>query len=217
VADLHRDTCDLQHPGSPSETVAALRQRGDELDFLVLADSVLVLDTGSTPHVITDDREANVGQRFRAAMDTLPTGSSEHADELRRYVETLRAYRNRASGFWVASSDPAAADQAITGTMPVTDVHAAVLLSDGASRLVDRFQLATWSQLVKLISSDGPAALIDHIRKAEHSDPDGQRWPRGKATDDATAAHVSCDPPTDPRHMPASQLMCDRPRRLSIT
>lgn len=73
VADLHRDTCDLQHPGSPSATVVVLRQVGDELDYLVLADPVLVLDTASSRRVITDDRESQVGRRFRAAMDALPT------------------------------------------------------------------------------------------------------------------------------------------------
>jgi Protein phosphatase 2C len=204
VADLHRGTCDLHHPGSPSATVVALRQVGDQLDYLVLADSVLVLDTASSTRVITDDREADVGRRFRAPMDALPTGSPEHADELRHYVETMRAYRNQPGGFWVASSDPAAADEAIMGTTTTVDTHAAVLLSDGASRLVDRFQLATWSQLVKLVSSDGPTALIDRVREAERSDPDGQRWPRGKSSDDATAAYARCDPPTDPGHKSAS-------------
>jgi hypothetical protein len=197
LADLHRDTCDLYHPGSPSATVVVLRQLGDKLDYLVLADSVLVLETASTTRVITDDRESQVGRRFRAAMDALPTGSPDHTDELRRYVETMRGYRNQSGGFWVASSDPAAADEAITGTTTTADTHAALLLSDGASRLVDRFQLATWSQLVKLASSDGPAGIIDRVREAERSDPDGQRWPRGKSSDDATAAYASCDPPTD--------------------
>lgn len=90
----------------------------------------------------------------------------------------------------MASSDPAAADEAITGRTTTADTHAAILLSDGA-RLVDRFQLATGSHLVELVISDGPAALIDRVREAEHSAPVGQRWPRGKASDDATAAYVS--------------------------
>jgi hypothetical protein len=116
----------------------------------------------------------------------------------------MRAYSNQPGGFWVASGDPTAADEAITGMVPVTSLHAAVLLSEGASRLVDRFQLATWSQLVKLVSSDGPPALIDRVHEAERSDPDGQRWPRGKSSDDATAAYVTCDPPTDPQHKAVS-------------
>jgi len=194
VADLHRETCDLRHPGSPSATVAALRQVGDELDYLVLADSVLLLDNGLSTQVVTDDREGEVGQQFRATMDALPSGSREHSDELRRYVEMMRDYRNQPGGFWVASSDPAAADEAITGTIMTADVHSAVLLSDGASRLVDRFHLATWPQLVKLVATDGPDALIDRVREAEQSDPVGHRWPRGKASDDATAAYVLPQP-----------------------
>jgi hypothetical protein len=66
----------------------------------------------------------------------------------------------------------------------------AVLLSDGASRLADRFQLATWDQLVKLLATDGPDALIDRVREAERSDPDGQRWPR--------ASPATMQPPPTP-------------------
>jgi hypothetical protein len=55
VADRHRDTCDLHHPGSPSATVVALRQIGDQLDYPVLADSVLLLNTGSSVRAVTDE------------------------------------------------------------------------------------------------------------------------------------------------------------------
>jgi len=34
----------------------------------------------------------------------------------------------------------------------------------------------------------GPEAIITQVRAAEASDPDGQRWPRGKRHDDASAA-----------------------------
>src|SRR6266567_1579128 len=44
VADLHKDTCDLAHPGSPSATVAAIRARDTDVDYLVLSDAVVVLD-----------------------------------------------------------------------------------------------------------------------------------------------------------------------------
>ena len=36
VAALHADTCDLGHPGSPSATVAILREQPDAVDCLVL-------------------------------------------------------------------------------------------------------------------------------------------------------------------------------------
>ncbi|WP_199564886.1 hypothetical protein [Spongiactinospora rosea] len=96
---------------------------------------------------------------------------------------------NRESGFWVASVDPLAAEHALTGSVPATAVKAAAVLSDGASRLVDLFALATWRQTMDLLRDDGPAALIEAVRHAEHSDPHGERRPRGKPFDDATAAY----------------------------
>ncbi|MBB5075811.1 protein phosphatase 2C domain-containing protein [Nonomuraea endophytica] len=188
VASLHDGTCDLSHPGSPSATVVMLRRTADAVQWLVLADSVLVLDAGE-PMVICDDREAQIGASHRAEMDALPSGTPEHTQAHRHYVETLRSYRNRDGGFWVAATDPHAADQALTGSMPLDKVHAAALLSDGASRPVDRFAITTWPHTLDLLADQGPQALLRQVRDAEHSDPEGKRWPRGKAYDDATAAY----------------------------
>lgn len=193
VATLHEATCDLSHPGSPSATVVMLRHAGDAVDWLVLADSVLILDTGdmADPIVICDDREAQVGAAYRARMDALDASSPEHVAAHREYVEALRAHRNRDGGFWVASVDPLAAQQALTGTAPADKIRAAALISDGASRLVDRFHLATWHDTLDILDQHGPAELIRRVREAEHSDPEGERWPRGKAFDDATAVQVT--------------------------
>ena len=37
-------------------------------------------------------------------------------------------------------------------------------------------------------AEQGPEAIIQQVRAAEGSDPDGKRWPRGKRHDDASAA-----------------------------
>ncbi|MEV5413579.1 protein phosphatase 2C domain-containing protein [Thermopolyspora sp. NPDC052614] len=189
VASLHDSTCDLAHPGSPSATVVVLRQTAGELEWLVLADSVLVLDARETePLVVCDEREGQIGARYRAAMNALPGGTPEHTQALREYIQAMREHRNRDGGFWVASIDPLAAEQALTGTVPADRVAAAAVLSDGASRLVDRFELATWRQALDVLAQDGPEELISRVRAAERSDPVGSRWPRGKIFDDATAA-----------------------------
>ncbi|MET8140824.1 integrase [Sphaerisporangium sp. NPDC005288] len=192
VTSMHDSTCDLTHAGSPSATVVMLRRTGDVLQWLVLADSVLVLDVAGAaePMVICDDREAKVGARYRSRMDALPGGSTEHGQAHREYVEVMRRHRNRDGGFWVASVDPLAAEQALTGSMPIQDVRAAALLTDGVSRLVDRFELATWRELLDLLDTSGPSALIRRVRQSERSDPQGRRWPRGKTFDDATAAYA---------------------------
>lgn len=171
--------------------MVALRQVEGEIQSLVLADSVLILVPQDGNALVTSDtREAAVGARFRGDMDALPSGSPEHAEQLRRYIETMRDYRNRTDGFWVASSSPEAAKEAITSTIEASAIRIAILLSDGASRLTDRFGLASWQELTAIVNSAGPEALIGRVRDAENSDPEGHRWPRGKSHDDATAAII---------------------------
>ncbi|MEV5695828.1 hypothetical protein [Micromonospora globbae] len=189
TAALHEDTCHLDEPGTPSATVIMLRRNRDQLEYLVLADSVLVLDQAdAAPLVISDDREAQVGRNYRATMDSLTNGTPEHDQARRDYVQALRAHRNKPGGFWVAAADPGVANEAIVGSRPIKDVTAAALLSDGASRLADRFGLTDWPGLLTILHDHGPAELIRRVRAAENSDPYGTRWPRGKTHDDATAA-----------------------------
>ena len=74
--------------------------------------------------------------------------------------------------------------------VPGNSLHRAVLLSDGASRLVDPFQLATWEELLALLAVNGPDELLRQVRAAEAVDPEGRQWPRTKRSDDATAVYL---------------------------
>ncbi|MDX6739282.1 protein phosphatase 2C domain-containing protein [Actinocorallia sp. A-T 12471] len=153
VALKHADTCDLSHRATPAATVLALRERPEGVEYLVLADSVLLLDSGGSVEVV----------------------SHEYA----------RTY---------AAADPSAASRAITGARPPGALRRAALLTDGATRLTDRFKILGWQELLTLLAADGPEALIDQTRSAEDADPDCQRWPRTKRHDDATAALVVLEP-----------------------
>ncbi|WP_433185469.1 integrase [Actinoallomurus sp. CA-150999] len=94
-----------------------------------------------------------------------------------------------AEGSGFAAADPRVAGQALTGSAPLRDVRRAALLTDGATRLADRFGLADWPGTLATLAERGPVALIEQVREAERSDPHGQRWPRNKRHDDATAAY----------------------------
>ncbi|MFI8213994.1 hypothetical protein [Streptomyces werraensis] len=191
VNSLHSDTCELDQEAVPASTVVMIRERGEVLDYLVLSDSVLVLDLGEDGiQTITDKRvEAVAGAEMRAALQG-PTGTPEHAAQVSALVTVQRRLRNQPDGYWVAATNPAAADEAITGTISIAQVRQAALLTDGASRLADSFGALSWAQLLDLLRTEGPAALIAHTREAELTDPVGERWPRFKLSDDATAAYV---------------------------
>jgi hypothetical protein len=77
-----------------------------------------------------------------------------------------------------------------TGTLPSKSLQRAVLLSDGASRLVDLFELATWEELLAMLDENGPDELLRQVRAAGAVDPEGRQWPRTKRSDDATAVYL---------------------------
>lgn len=181
AAALHGPACDLADPNTPSATVAAVRFTPDRLDYLVLADSVLVVDlVDSDPLVVTDDRINAAEQEVRRLH---PAGEKLTR---REFDAGLARYRNVPGGFWTAGADPRAAGEALTGSVPLAGVAGLALLTDGASRLVDTFGLLDWRALLDLLHTQGPQALIARVRDAERADPDGRRWPRSKRHDDAT-------------------------------
>jgi hypothetical protein len=100
----------------------------------------------------------------------------------------LKEFRNQAGGFWVASTVPEAADHAVTGTLDASEVRRVVLMTDGVSRLVERYGWS-WQQIIDVSCSDGPAAVIDAVREAERATAPGTY--RGKLHDDATLALCS--------------------------
>jgi Protein phosphatase 2C len=168
---LHEDTCDLTNPDSPSATVATIRARDGKLDYLLLADSPLIIDQNGRVDAIIDDRTTHL---------------SDYS------VEGVRAARNNPNGFYVASTLPDAAYHAVHGSIHTTGLRRAALLSDGAARLVERFHLADWKQLLDLLATEGPEELIRRTRLAEQAETEAEQAERrGKKHDDATAVLVT--------------------------
>lgn len=141
VAALHPE-CDLSNPGTPSATVAILRERPGFLDHLVLTDSPVVLEGAEGFTVHTDLRVDGVLPEVRAEVERYETHTAEHREALRRLVTEQRQTRNTPTGYWVAASDTEAAAHALVGSTPTEDVRAGAVLSDGASRLVTEYGMA---------------------------------------------------------------------------
>jgi hypothetical protein len=183
VAALHRHSCDLASPISPQATVAMMRLHGARVDYLVLADAYVVLETsGSGPRMITDPREVEARNEASSMLDGLTTGTHEHDVAMSSATEALRARRNQPGGYWIAKDDPEAAGQAVVGSIPLEQLDGVALLSNGAGRIVDPYGLADWPGVLSLLRTTGPDEILHRIREAE---TEAQR------PDDATVAF--CD------------------------
>lgn len=175
TTDEHGPGCDLTHPLTPASTVAMVRLADDRIDWLVLGDATVTwLMKDGTTEAVTDDR-----------VDRLRDAPVIVAD-VRRYDPAFVAkIRNQPEGFWVAAADRAAAYESLTGSLPRAQVSAVGLLTDGVTRLVERYDW-TWRDVFDRANLYGPRHLIEAVRQAESTDPDPGRW-RGKPHDDATA------------------------------
>ncbi len=190
VSGLHRGTCDLSAPGTPATVVVMARAHGEVFEYLVLGDSTIVIDGSAGLTVVTDRRIDGVAAEERKVMEELPTGTPEHQAARIRFVTLQRELRNKPGGYWTASTDPQAAHEALTGSVPLAGVTRASLLSDGTTRFTE-FGLGSWGELLSVLDLWGPAAVFSRIREAEAADPSGRRWPRAKRRDDVAVVHFT--------------------------
>jgi hypothetical protein len=191
VTAAHADTCDITHSGTPSATVAIVRERDNALGYLVLSDTTIIFDCYTDLHIITDDSVEQVAVTELNASRRQRAGTPAHDKRLHDLIAAQRRLRNTSEGYWLAGTRPEAADYAITGSVPLTDLRRAALLSDGAAQLVEPFQITDWLGFLDILNKRGPRQLIGQISEAEASGPDGQRWPRHKPHDDATIAYLT--------------------------
>ena len=160
----HVGTCDLRNPDSPSSTVAILRCGAGFVDFIVLGDSAVVIEHEDGGLLVAhDDRTAYLSDYSVAGVSRL---------------------RNSDEGFWVASNRPEAADEAIAGRVAAADVTRAALMTDGVTRLVERYG-RSWLELLERMDKQGPRRLVADVRAEELAAPPGAY--RGKLHDDVTA------------------------------
>lgn len=185
--------CDLANPSTPAATVCLLRDAGTELEYLILCDNSLIIDTGTETALLVDDRFARAVQQIRTdyLVGDVPIGSEAHQARVRAASTRKRELTNTPGGYWIAAANPEAAEHAVTGRLPLRGqgaVRRAVLLTDGASCAVDVFGLYDWNTLLDLVTDRGPQELIRQVRLAETADFDGHAQPRFKSHDDATVA-----------------------------
>ncbi|MGW4206980.1 protein phosphatase 2C domain-containing protein [Lentzea sp. NPDC004789] len=89
-----------------------------------------------------------------------------------------------------AGANPADAEHALTGEIPLQEVRRVAILSDGAARAVDLFNLFDWRQALEVMTANGPDDLIRKMRAVEKEDAKAVDWPRKKVSDDATVVYL---------------------------
>ena len=175
TAEAHATTCDLSHPRTPQATVVLARWSPQEIAYLVLSDSALLVESpAGEVTAVLDDRLSRL-PRSALATDAL--------------IDTT--LRNTEGGFFTAAADPAVAERAVTGSLPRADIRALAALTDGATRWVEKFHEGDWADCFALVRKQGAAELVTRVRALERADEETRtHLRRSKTHDDATVVYV---------------------------
>ncbi|MEU9556042.1 protein phosphatase 2C domain-containing protein [Streptomyces fumanus] len=174
TADAHAVTCDLSHPRTPQATVVLARWSPEAVEYLVLSDSALLLESpDGTVTARLDDRLARLP---RSALASAARVDAE--------------LRNKEGGFFTAAADPAVAARAVTGVLPRGEVRALAALTDGAARWVETFGEGDWADCFRGVRKQGARWLVDRVRELERADTGRRFLGRGKTHDDATVVYA---------------------------
>lgn len=175
TAEAHAQICDLSHPRTPQATVVLARWSAEALEYLILSDSALLVESADgavTPYL--DDR-----------LTRLPRASLATDALIDAHV------RNREGGFFTAAADPSVAARAVTGVLPRGEVRALAALTDGATRWVEKFREGDWGDCFTYVRKEGAQGLVDRVRALERADAEERAFlGRSKTHDDATVVYV---------------------------
>ena len=175
TSEVHAITCDLSHPRTPQATVVVARWSEERVEYLVLSDSALLLESpDGTVTPVLDDRLSRL-PRSALATDALVDAT----------------VRNKEGGFFTAAADPSVAARAVTGALPRRDVSRVAALTDWATRWAERFREGDWTDLFTFVRKQGAQALVDRVRALERADAEERTYlGRSKTHDDATVVFV---------------------------
>jgi hypothetical protein len=161
------------------------------VEFLWFGDCAALVKQGDGAVTVvgeTFDKRAAEAERARAVAKekNLSPASGLSRPE---FIGTLRAARNRinSGNYWLFSPDARAASHVSRRVIKAAPGAVLLLATDGFLALASDYGVYSADSLMDAAQSKGLAALGEELRAIEAGDIGGDRFPRFKKSDDATA------------------------------
>lgn len=161
------------------------------LEFLWFGDCAALIKREGAPVMVigeTFDKRAAEAERAKrmAKEKNLSPASGLSRPE---FIETLRTARNRinSGNYWLFSPDVKVASHASRRVMKIQPGGTILLATDGLLALASDYGAYNADSLMAAAMNRGLAALGEELRAIEGSDSGGDKFPRFKKSDDATA------------------------------
>lgn len=177
---------EVQEYELPTFTIILARIIDQQLEYYVLGDCGMLVETTGGVEYITDKRIEVFSQRNKQAIKRLQS-ISDRAERESRVLEALQNTRkllNKEEGYWVGSIDGKGIPHGLSGKLAIEPENRALCFSDGYASLFELYQLIRWKDF-----SFEEAAIqqtIREVRRTEAEDHACTLFPRPKVSDDLT-------------------------------
>lgn len=177
---------------TPAASFALARLLGDEIEITRLGDcSVLIERHNGSVEVLRNLALERLEAQLKHMILELRLSGKDDPETIRtELLPALRAQRSRRnapSGYGVLAPEQECLDMLMVERVPASAVRRILLASDGYYRLVDVYGAFGDAELIEHTELQGAEQLLGRLREIEQSDPEARRYPRLKASDDATA------------------------------
>jgi hypothetical protein len=135
--------------------------------------------------------EAAIIEERRRLVEAYP--GQDPWSRLKPLIRSLRRHVNTSSGYWAVHPTRPWAHRLKCRTVACAEVRHLFIVSDGLYRLVDVFGAWDGAGLLQTALSDGLAPLCARLRDLEACDEACARFPRVKASDDASGLLLRID------------------------
>lgn len=180
----------------PSASLSIVRTYGNEVELYQLGDCVTLWRT--TRGIIEVSRDLSVPRLDRAVIvrqvseaSRLHVSVREARAQVNGDLKENRSLRNSVGGYWTMDLGGTGIAHAQRIHRPVVEVEAVALMSDGFwTAFADLGLYGDASALFSDLESRGANQVLADIRRAEMDDPDSDRHPRLKQSDDASVVYA---------------------------
>lgn len=184
----------------PWTTLSMIGVEPGRINIAFLGDSRALIETDDDevhnigPHPSRNVFEQRVAAKMLAARKeqslSVDTIRATVLDDLRRSRDTV----NTEKGYWLLGADAAVGSHVQVTSIPLTGPATALLATDGFYALVEDYRHYGDRELIANAQTLGLKILGRELRHVEDDDPVGERFPRMKKSDDATALLVRIEP-----------------------
>jgi hypothetical protein len=176
---------------TPCASIILAVPSGGDVEFLWFGDCAALVKLGDEPLTMvgeTFDKRAAEAKRAKlmAKEKCLSPASGINRPE---FIGALRTVRNRinSDNTWLFSPDARAASHVSRRVIKAVPGAVLLLATDGFLALASDYGVYSADSLVAAALTKGLAAMGEELRAIEAADSGGDRFPRFKKSDDATA------------------------------